>query len=74
MSLVESGRYAVMVMVPLQTCGSVLRSLVWVRRTPMRDLYVVPKSGGLPLYRVPPETSAVSKVLLDLIFRVIPQG
>jgi hypothetical protein len=40
----------------------------------VRDLYVVPKSGDLSLHRAPPETSAVSKVLLDLILGVIPQN
>jgi hypothetical protein len=39
----------------------------------VRDLYVVPKSGDLPLHRAPSKTSAVSKVLLDLVLGVIPQ-
>jgi hypothetical protein len=62
--------------------GNNTTSVVWLyaeisrlaRRTPVRDLYVVPKSGDLSLYRAPPETSAVSKVCCLISYlELIPQ-
>jgi hypothetical protein len=67
-NLAEDARFAVMVLEPVQSHGGITNISRLARRTPMRDVYVVPKSGDLPLHRAPTETSSVSKVVLDLIF------